>query len=294
MRILESKAGQWAVLSFLAFIWGSSFILMKRSLVTYTANEVAAARIVISFIVLTPFMFKHLNVLKSKSLVPLIMVGIFGNCIPAFLFTQAQLGMDSSIIGILNSLVPLFTLILGFLFFKSKVPMINVIGVILGLTGAVGLIALSLDSTTDSNYVYSIYVIIAAFCYAMSVNLIKRYLHEMDSFAITAVAFLFVGPPCAIYLFGNTEFVQTTLTVNGAYLSLFYIAILAIVGTATAVVLFNMLIKQTTAIFATSVTYLIPIVAVFWGLLDDEPFSIYHFIWLCIILGGVYLVNKRK
>jgi len=218
-------------------------------------------------------------------------VGIVGNGIPAFLFTKAETGIDSSLAGILNSLTPLFTLIVGLLFFQSKTKWYNVLGVIIGLGGTVGLMSVSGNKTLEFNFSYGIYVIVATLLYAINLNFVKRNLKEVDAITITSFAFLTIGIPSLIYLFASTDFITVLHTKPNAYVSLVYVAILGIFGSAIAVILYNKLIKTSGVLFAASVTYMMPIVAVFWGIADGEKFELVYVLWIIIILMGVFLVN---
>ena len=288
---LAEKKWQWITLIFLALIWGSSFILMKRGLESFSFQEVAAYRIFVSSLVLLPFALRNLKGLKGYFL-PLIAVGIFGNCLPAFLFAKAQTFLPSAITGMLNALVPLFTLIIGVVFFKSRIRLLQFLGITIGLAGVIGLLMNNGIENFEENLGYGKYVVGATICYALSVNVIKKYLHELNSVVITAIAFVFVSPPVAIYLF-STEFVSK-LNNEVAFINLGYISLLGIFGTALAVIIFNKLIKHTSAIFAASVTYMIPIVAMTWGLMDGENLGWTHLIWITTILSGVYLVNRNN
>lgn len=290
---LNKKSWQWIILFFLAFIWGSSFILMKRGLEVYDHKEVAALRLCISFLCLFPFAIKHFKSIEKKYWKYLAIVGIFGNGIPAFLFTKAQTGLSSSLAGMLNSLVPLFTLLLGLLIFKTKFKANRFIGAFIGLIGAIGLITSNGIDVNNSELSYTFYVVVATMCYAISVNTINTYLKDISSLKITSASFLFVGPPILLYLF-STNFIATTANNNSATIALFYVAVLAIFGTVISLILFNMLIKKTSGVFATSVTYLIPIIAIFWGTLDGESINFAQIISIAIILIGIYFINKFK
>ena len=165
-------------------------------------------------------------------------------------------------------------------------------GVIIGLCGAVVLIYSTMgDGVEINNYVFL--VILATVMYAISINVIKKYLDDLDALSITALAFLLIGPLSAIYIFSN-DFLEISTTTNQGVIALAYIALLAVVCTSAAVVIFNKLIKQSTAIFASSVTYLIPIIAIFWGVFDGEKVTLIHLLSVVIILSGVYLVNKKS
>ena len=289
---LNNKLLQWIVLLLLAFIWGSSFILMKKGLEVYSHTIVAALRISIAFLFLLPFAFKHIKGIEKKYWKYLIASGFLGNGIPAFLFTLAQTEISSSLSGMLNSMVPIFALIIGAILFKQKVKKFQFIGVIIGLIGAIGLIASDGLDIENSNTKYSFLVVLATICYALSVNIIKVHLKEIKAIAITSLAFLTIGPFSIIYLF-NTDFIIQTTNNPYALNALTYISLLAIFGTAISVILFNLLIKETTALFAASVTYLIPAFAIMWGIFIGETLTAYHLISILIILLGVYFINQK-
>ncbi len=283
----------WIILIALAFVWGSSFILMKRGLEVFSSTQVASLRIFIAFLSLLPFLILKYKYMIGQKAKWLFLVGLLGNGIPAFLFTRAQLGLSSAVTGMLNSLTPLFTLILAVLAFQAKTKTINIVGVIIGLIGACGLIFYNSSSDFSGNIVYAFYVVIATMLYAISVNVIKKHLQEIDSIVIATCAFSFVGPFAGIYLF-SSDFISVVISNSEAWKALGYISILAVIGSAFSVIIFNRLIKMTNALFASSVTYLIPVVAMFWGALDGEQILFIHFIWISVILAGVYLVNVQK
>jgi len=282
----------YLTLLFLAIIWGSSFILMKRGLEVYDYMQVAALRIFIAFLSLIPFLPRAIRNIKKKHYLPIAIMAFLGNGIPAFLFTKAQTELDSSLVGILNALVPLFTLILGIYFFKTRPTKINIIGIIIALFGATLLSYYNLEEGVNLNG-YVFLVILATVFYAISINVIKKYLYDLNASSITSIAFLLIGPLSAIYLF-STNFTDVTLNNADSSMALFYIALLSVMGTSVAVIVFNKLISKSSAIFASSVTYLIPIVAILWGIFDGEQITKYHIIGISIILSGVYLVNKKK
>jgi drug/metabolite transporter (DMT)-like permease len=288
---LNKKIWQWVVLLVLSLIWGSSFILMKRGLDAFTNNQVAAFRIFISYLAFLPFAIKHINKLKKENIISLLIVGFIGNAIPAMLFTKAQTRIDSSLAGMLNSLTPMFTLFAGLLFYKSRILLINIAGILLGLIGAIGLVNNGQNILTGDNS-YAIFIVVATIFYGISINEIKFKLPGMSGIAIASLSFFFIGPFAGIYLL----FTDYSGAINsGLFLpSLGYISILAIFGSFFAVMLFNTLIKYTSAIFGASVTYIIPLIAIMWGVVDGEPFTINHLLWITVILVGIYLVNKRK
>jgi drug/metabolite transporter (DMT)-like permease len=288
---MEKSIKNYLTLLFLASVWGSSFILMKKGLLVFSDVQVAALRLFIAFLSLVPFLFQALKKVSKKHIFPIVVMAFFGNGIPAFLFTKAQTQLDSSLVGILNSLVPLFTLLLGIYFFKSRPSKTNIAGVVLGLCGAVFLTLFTMGKGVEINN-YVLLVVLATVMYAISINVIKKYLQGIDALSVTALAFSIIGPLSAFYIF-NTDFLVLAKTDQGIE-ALLYIALLAVVGTSSAVVIFNKLISRSSAIFASSVTYLIPIIAILWGVFDGENITMHHIVAVAIILSGVYLVNKKS
>ena len=275
----------------LSLIWGSSFILMKKGLEVFSYEQVAAYRLFIASIVLIPFVFSALKKIKRKHYVPILVAALFGSGIPAFLFTLAQTYLDSSFVGILNSLTPLFTFCIGIIIFNQKYHRINLLGIFIGLIGAIFLSLNNLNQSISIN-IYVYLVVFASLLYAISANVIKRYLYDLDSTDITTIVFLIVGPLSGVYIF-STDFI-VLFDNNKAYESLAYITILAIICTALAGVMFYKLIKISSPTFATSVTYLIPIVALFWGFIDGEKLIGQYFVGVALIFSGLYLVNKKS
>ncbi|MCF8227588.1 MAG: EamA family transporter [Bacteroidales bacterium] len=288
---LKTKLISWGILIALALTWGSSFILIKKGLGVYSSQEVGALRIIISFLILLPFALMRIKRVQAREWKYLFIIGAVGSVAPAFLFAKAQTGIDSNLAGILNSLTSLFTLIIGLVFFQLKTRWFNVFGVFLGLIGAVGLISVSGGNNFSGNIGHSVFVIIATICYAINVNVLKKYLKRLDAFTITTISFFLMGIPLIIYLLIFTDFIAQLQTDADAMEGLLYISILAVFGTGLALIAFNYLIKISSVIFSASVTYLIPVVAVIWGIIDGEIFEAYYFAWIALILLGVYLVN---
>lgn len=291
---MNSRLLSWILLLALVLTWGSSFILIKRGLVYFDAPVVGALRVVITFVVLLPFAIRRLRRQSTRDLVWLSLAGIVGNVFPAFLFAKAQTGIDSATAGMLNSLTPLFTMAIGFMVFGIKVKPIHVMGILIGLAGALGLINSSGGNTFSFNAYFASFVILASTMYATNVNLIKARLAHIDALSITSVAFFMAGIPTTFYLFVFTDFTHQLQTTPDWYMGMGYIGTLAIVGTGMAMIAFNQLIKLSSPVFASSVTYLMPLVALMWGIVDGEHFSLKYILWIIMILGGVVLVNLNK
>lgn len=278
----------------LALIWGSSFILMKNGLKVYSSDQVATMRMFFSFLFLLPLTIRYAFKIPVKYYGMITLVGLLGNGIPAILFATAQTKLNSSTAGVLNTLTPIFTLIVAAVFFKHKFSAQKIAGVVMGLLGAIALIMLRSNGSIDPNYTYGLYILLATICYAWSVNLIKEYLHKLPALGISSLALLVIGPVYGYYLFYHTDFILRVQLETGSLDALFYVILLAMFGTALSLILFNKLVQISNIVYASSVTYLIPIVALFWGIVDGEQLNIIHFIGMSLILSGVYLANKKK
>ncbi len=282
----------WGILLVLSLIWGSSFFLIKRGLTGLTPVELAAFRIVISMVTLLPVLlwqWKHIPRNKVKYILG---VGLFGSGIPAFLFAFAQTRIDSALSGIMNATTPLFAFVLGVLFFQVVFSSLKLTGVLLGLAGSAILIIFGTKNPSLDTYQYAVLILMATLGYGTSVNIIGRYLKEVNALIITSLSFFIIGLPTLLFLLvsGTLQKVSSDPVAQSA---LGYIVILAILGTVIANVLFFYLTQRTSAIFASTVTYLMPVVAVGWGVVDGETVTSYHFIGLLLILAGVYLSSNR-
>lgn len=293
---LSKKINQIFTLSILGLIWGSSFILMKRGLQSYPPIEITLYRIFIVFLVFAPIGIKDFFKIQKKTGLILFFSAIIGSVIPYFLFIKAQTKIDSSLNGILNSITPLFTLLFGVILFKQKTNLKALSGVLLGLIGASGLIILSNgnNTTLSGDYFYAILPVIGSACYALNINLIKNYLHDIPALKITSWSFIFIGPIAGIILLFYTDFTTHLINNDLNYINFIYINILGILGSGFAFWLFNLLIKETSSVFASSVTYLIPIVAIFWGVFDGEIFSLFQGLLSLVIFCGIYLIKSKK
>ena len=288
----EKRWFQYAVLLLLAFVWGSSFILMKIGLKSFSNEQAAAIRIVFASLAILPYSIKHLKYLQIKDLKSFFIIGFIGSFFPAFLFMKAQTRIDSAMAGMLNSLTPIFTLLIGLLFYKMKFNWKQVIGLSIGLIGALGLIVSGEDISFSSINTYAFFIVLATIFYATSVNEVKTNLTHLSGLQITSLSFLFIGPVALVYLL--TTNLKVVTEQPQWQIHLMALAALGVIGTAAALILLNSLIRRVTPIMASSVTYIIPIFAIFWGVIDGEKITLFHLLCMAIILFGVYMINRKK
>lgn len=288
---MESKQLRWIYLSVLALIWGSSFILIKKGLLGLSALQVGALRIVFASVFLLLIGFKSLFLIPKHQWKYIAITSLFGTFIPAFFFSIAQTQISSSVSSVLNSLTPLNTLVIGAIFFQIGFQKRQIWGILIGLLGSFLLIYTGAINNPGQNYYYAILILVASCCYAINVNLIKRYLSDLSPLSISTGNFSVLFLPALCILF-YTGFGQLDL-VGQIRDSVMYIMILGVVGTGIANILFFKLIQIASPVFATSVTYLIPVVAFFWGLLDNEILAPIQFLGAFIVLIGVYLSARK-
>lgn len=278
----------WVLLFALGMLWGTSYILIKKGLIAFSSQQVACIRMgmtALAFLPLFLLQYKQVDWSKWKQLAT---VGFAGSFLPALLFATAQTQINSSLAGILSSLTPLFTLLLGISFFGVTVSWAKVAGVLMGLFGAAGLLLSGGKTGEWGGVKYGSLVVLGTFFYALTNNVVKTHLHVMRSITISAVSYLIVGVPAIAYLF-LSNFREVMTKHEHAWSSLGYLVILSMLGTVTASILFFKLIKETNALFASTVSYLIPIVALLWGVTDNEVITVWHFAGMALILAGVYV-----
>ena len=290
---MNTEQKKWFYLFLLALTWGSSFILIKKGLLGLSPFQLGSLRTVMSSLFIFTIGFKSLKTIQSHQWKWIIITGFIGTFFPSFLFAFAETEVDSGIVSILNSLVPLNTVLIGLAVFKITSTKTQVFGVILGFVGASMLIFNSMELHPDQNYLYAGFVILATVMYASSVNIIKRYLQDVKPIAIATGNFVAIIIPAILVLSFSNFFTTETFQNDTIYMSIGSVAILSLFGTVMAKIIFNSLIQISSPVFASSVAYLMPLVALLWGLLDGEFFGINQGLASSLILLGVYLVNKK-
>ena len=297
--VKKDKITAWFLLILLSLIWGSSYILIKIGLEApnkisrIPPLQLGALRMIIASFVLLPFAFKSLKSFSRENILFLFISGLFGNGIPAFLYAYAETHLNSIITGMLNALVPVFTIIIAAIVFHFKIKSQHILGIIIGLAGAFLIVANKLFSIhfSKKDLVPLLVVLFATSCYAISLNIIKYKLKNLPPLTITSLSFLFVCPPSLLFLF-TTNFFSETIHHHEFHLAISAVLTLAIIGTSLAVLLFNHLIKISSPVFASSVTYFIPVTVIVLGVLYGEKVDVYQLLGILTLITGVMIINK--
>lgn len=288
---LTQNAAKWLLFAAISLIWGSSFILMKAGMTNLSPYQVAAIRILSGGLVLLPIAIRHFKELPTEKLGWVIITGFVGSFFPAFLFCIAETRIDSSLAGMLNALTPVFTILIGTIFFNIKVTLRKSLGILLGFAGLSGLF-LAKGAVNLQDISYATLVLAATLCYGLNINLVNHHLKGVSAVSIAAIAFAFLLLPALLVLYFTGYFslpVQTKpiLLATGASV------ILGVLGTALATIFFYMLVKKAGPIFTSLVTYGIPFVAIAWGFAYGETINLLQVCCLGVILGGVWLVSRK-
>jgi drug/metabolite transporter (DMT)-like permease len=289
LQQLNKNLLNWLLFTVLSFLWGSSFILMKLSLAEYSAWQVASLRMVSAGIVLLPFAIKFLQLIPKDKLLVVFMSGALGSLVPAYLFCLAEVGISSSLAGMLNALTPIFVIIIGAVFFNTRTTTNKILGIVTAFTGSV-LLMLSKGVSGNQDVVYVTFVILATICYGINVNMVSRHLKNIPSLHIAAVALVLNAIPALLVLIMSGFFTHLPAAAP-AFKALGAAATLGIGGTAIATILFYRLMKSAGPVFSSMVTYGIPVVAIFWGIVFDEPVGWKQVACLLLILSGVFIAN---
>jgi drug/metabolite transporter (DMT)-like permease len=281
----KRKIWHWIVLAVLSLIWGTSYILMKKGLESFSSYQVGSLRIFITFLCLLPVALKNLSRLNRDNILSIFIIGLLGSAIPAYLFPMAQTRISSSLAGMLNSLSPVFTLIIGLIIYKRKAIKTQVAGIILGLFGAAGLLYTGSFTFNASGLL----VVLATIMYGFSANEVSK-VRGLNGLQITSLAFFVISPGAICYLLFSD--LASAAETDNWIRNLGFIAILSVIGSATALALFYLLIRDTSPIFASLVTYFIPIVSSLWGIADKENFTSSMIVSIVFIFMGVYIINR--
>lgn len=291
--ITKPTLQSWLLLIATALIWGSSFILMKKGLAVFPPRQVATMRIFFTMLAMLPFIYRGIGKINKQNLLPVLVIAIAGSGFPPFLFTAAQTHLPSAAAGILNTFTPLFTLLVGVWVFKVVFEWRRLAGVLLGLAGAILLVFTTAPHNTNgsANFFYGSYILLATLCYGISANTVKRYCQNLPAIALNSVVFCILGPFAGLYLLSSD--VLTIIHTNPmAYRALGFIVILAVFNSALAGIFYFKLTQKTSALFASTATYLIPFVAVMFGAYDGEAIGWSYVAGLILILSGVYLASR--
>jgi drug/metabolite transporter (DMT)-like permease len=287
----KNRFTKWILLLVLSLIWGSSFILIKKGLLGFGYIEAATIRLVSAGLIFLPWGVYHLQKIPRNKLFIVFLVSMLGMFIPAYLFTLSQKNITSSVAGMLNALTPMFTFVFSVILFRKKYRKLQIVGLLIGLIFSIILLFNSTQTAFTLNF-YSLFIVIATICYGLNINVVKNYLANIPSFSLSAVTVTFGGMLSFVFVLlpnlNQYRFTPEQLT------PLKYLLILGIVGTALAQYLQNKLISIASPLFASTTTYIIPIIAIFWGIFDNEDLKITQIVCMLGILGAVLLIKKDK
>lgn len=283
----------WILLISCAIIWGFSYFLIKHALEGFHPMEVAGIRMFSGGIVLLPFLYQAFKKIPKEKYLWVFVCALIGSGIPIYLYPLAQTHISSSVTGIINSLTPLFTFLIGVLFFRLQNNYLKLAGVFLGLIGAIFLVVFKPSADFRGDLLFFLIALSVPIMYGYSSNILKKHLQGLPSLPLTSLMYFMLLIPASLYLYQANVYQKITSD-TAAWNALPYAVLLGVFGTAVAMSLFNILIQRTQIMFAASVTYLMPVVAVLIGFVDGEIITWYHMCGLSLILIGVVIINSAK
>lgn len=282
----------WGLLVLLALVWGSSFILIKKSLHVYSVTEVAAGRVFLAFVFFVPVLVRSWKTIPKHLMGLFFVSGLLGYFIPAFLFAKAGSEISSALAGTLNATSPMFTMLIGVWLFAKKTNRTQILGLVIALSGALMLIFTKAGVAIPEVNFYALFIVLATLCYGTNINIVSKYYAKLSPVVSTAWIFAGVGPlSFGILLFTDffSKMAEPTNLLPSSYL-----LSLGVLASGLMSVIFNRVIQLSSAVFAASVTYLMPIIALSWGLMDGETVGLQQWEGTAVILAGVYMINRKR
>ncbi|MCY0976141.1 DMT family transporter [Chryseobacterium wangxinyae] len=289
---MNADKEKWILLIVLSLIWGSSFILIKKSLDHFSPYQVGALRVLIAGIILMPIAISKYKLFPKKHLKWLILAAFTGNFFPMFLFPMAEMEISSSIAGIVNSMMPIFVIIVGTLFWKFETTKRQMTGIFISFTG-VCMLAFGGGDDAKFKIFPILLLLLATLCYAISTTTVKSKLMEVSSTVLSAFVFSFVLFLPSLVTLVSTGFVSTFSFSKENMIGLMFVSLLSVFGTGLAMMMNYRLLKVSTPLFASTVTLLMPIVAIIWGILDGEKLTVLQFAGASIIIAGLIFLRAK-
>ena len=283
---------KWFLLIILSVIWGSSFILIKKGLDQLSPIQLGSLRIIFTSIVIIVFSYKSLIKIKKEKWKWIVITAYVGTFFPVYLVGFGQSEIDSGLASILTTLTPISTLVVGIFFFNLFFTKKQIVGLSIGLIGTF-LLLYEGSLNSEVNIFFAVFIVITTIGYGASVNLIKTHLTDIAPAAVTAGIFLSILPP-AILILIFSDFNSLNFSSQDVINSIIYILILSIFSSAIAQTIFNIFVKIASPLFASAVTYTMPVIAILWAVLDGEELTVKQYFASAVILFGVYLVNQRE
>lgn len=289
---MNADREKWVLLILLSLIWGSSFILIKKSLDHFSPYQVGALRVLIAGIILMPIAISKYKLFPKRHLKWLILAAFTGNFIPMFLFPIAEMEISSSIAGIINSMMPIFVIIVGTLFWKFETTKRQMTGIFISFTGVC---MLAFGGGDDAKFkIFPILLLLSAtLCYAISTTTVKSKLMEVSSTVLSAFVFSFILFLPSLVALVSTGFVSNFTFSKENIIGLMFVSLLSVFGTGLAMMMNYRLLKVSTPLFASTVTLLMPIVAIIWGILDGEKLTILQFVGASVIIAGLIFLRAK-
>jgi len=279
----------FGLLFLLGLIWGSSFLFIKFTVLSLKPLTAVFLRMLVAALCLFIYL-KIKNVilpLEKKDIINYFAIAVFGNVLPFFLVSWAEISISTNVTGIIMGLMPITTVFFVFFFVKEeKINIYTFLGIFLGFLGLFFL----LDIITNKNgsLLPQVAVTIGTISFAVSTIYIRKISNFNPLYILTGSTYFafFILIPIA-FIFNDP------LNASPTNQSIIFGIILGILNTAIGGLIFFKLIKLSGAAFTSTVNFITPFIAVIWGYIFlNESLSLNQILGFIFILVGIYTVKE--
>ena len=273
----------------LACVWGASYLFTRIAAPALGPVLLTELRVLLSGLTILLLSLRS-NIVEEirQNLVPLFVLGCINLAIPFILFAIAALYLPAGFTSILNATVPLFGTIIAFAWLKEKLTWSSLVGLIIGFAGVVVLVGWTSMPINISFVLSTSAGLLGAFMYAIAAPYAKNKLSDVSSMAISTGSQL----GAAVVLLPFTPFFLPTSSISIEVIGV--VAALALFSTALAYILYFRLINSVGVTKTLTVTYLVPLFAIFWGaIVLNEPITISMLIGCGLILSGTAIAISK-
>ncbi|ASS68287.1 MULTISPECIES: EamA family transporter [unclassified Paenibacillus] len=281
----------YAALVALSLIWGGSFYFIKLLLEETGPWMIAFLRSSFGLVTITAVMLllRKPFGLRSVPWIPMAVMALFNTAVPWALIGFSETRLSSGMASVLNATTPLWTIIVGTLFFRNAAGRLQWAGMLTALAGMMVLLGVNPSTIISVDGIGFACMLAATLCYGIGSQLSRR-LTGLSMYQLTFGTLLCSAAGSGIAAF-STEPFPTAAFSSGSFIGA--LAGIGVFGSGIAYIIFYYLIQKGSPEFATMVTYLVPVSAIVWGYsLLGEPLHWNLLAGLAVILGGVFLATR--
>ncbi|MFS0865428.1 DMT family transporter [Fredinandcohnia sp. 179-A 10B2 NHS] len=282
----------YSALLSLSLIWGLSFVFIKILLEAAGVWGTVFVRCIAGVVILLPILWlKRKEIVRPLPWKSLVIIGVLNAGLPWGLITLSETKITTSSASVLNATTPIWTGLLGYLLFSSKLSKGQWIGILTGFVGILVLMDFNIQTLFGESFFGVGTMLVATACYGFSTQYAKKKLGNIGVVALTTISLL-VGAAVGVIGMIFTHPIQIEKLIEPKVLLV--IIGLGCFGSGIAQLLYYFMVREGSPEFASTVTYIIPLSAILWGyVFFKEPITTQLIIGLFIILFGVFLSTRK-